>query len=64
MISSRLPAVADPGADVVAIAQREGYKVVPLVGSSILMALMGSGFNGQSFAFHGYLPIDAGERAN
>ena len=58
------PAVADPGADVVAIAQREGYKVVPLVGpSSILMALMGSGFNGQSFAFHGYLPIDAGERA-
>src|SRR5690554_4193107 len=43
------PAVADPGADVVAIAQREGHKVVPLVGpSSILMALMGSGFNGRS----------------
>ncbi len=58
------PAVADPGADVVAIAQREGYKVVPLVGpSSLLMALMGSGFNGQSFAFHGYLPIDASDRA-
>lgn len=58
------PAVADPGADVVSIAQREGYKVVPLVGpSSLLMALMGSGFNGQSFAFHGYLPIDPGERA-
>ncbi len=58
------PAVADPGADVVAIAQREGYPVVPLVGpSSLLMALMGSGFNGQSFAFHGYLPIDPGERA-
>ncbi|HHU96985.1 MAG: SAM-dependent methyltransferase [Bacteroidota bacterium] len=58
------PAIADPGADVVAIAQREGYKVVPLVGpSSLLMALMGSGFNGQSFAFHGYLPIDPGERA-
>lgn len=57
------PAVADPGADVVAIAQQQGYKVVPLVGpSSILMALMGSGFNGQSFAFHGYLPIDAEER--
>lgn len=57
------PAIADPGADAVAIAQREGYKVVPLVGpSSILMALMGSGFNGQSFAFHGYLPIEAGER--
>lgn len=57
------PAVADPGADVVAIAQRKGYPVVPLVGpSSILMAVMASGFNGQSFAFHGYLPIDAGER--
>ena len=58
------PAVADPGADVVAIAQRKGYKVVPLVGpSSILMSVMGSGFNGQSFAFHGYLPIEPGERA-
>lgn len=57
------PAVADPGADVVAIAQREGMKVVPLVGpSSILMAVMASGFNGQSFAFHGYLPIDPNER--
>lgn len=57
------PAIADPGADVVAIAQREGYKVVPLVGpSSILMSLMASGFNGQSFAFHGYLPIDGNER--
>lgn len=57
------PAVADPGADVVEIAQREGYKVVPLVGpSSMLMAVMASGFNGQSFAFHGYLPIDANER--
>ena len=58
------PAVADPGADVVAIAQREGLKVVPLVGpSSILLAVMGSGFNGQSFAFHGYLPINPAERA-
>ncbi|ULB33147.1 MULTISPECIES: SAM-dependent methyltransferase [Proteiniphilum] len=57
------PAVADPGADVVAIAQQEGYRVIPLVGpSSILMAIMASGFNGQSFAFHGYLPIDASER--
>ena len=57
------PAIADPGADVVAIAQRENYKVVPLVGpSSILMSLMASGFNGQSFAFHGYLPIDSNER--
>ena len=58
------PAIADPGADVVAIAQRKGLKVRPLVGpSSILMGLMGSGFNGQSFAFLGYLPIDQGERA-
>lgn len=57
------PAVADPGADVVAIAQRKGLKVVPLVGpSSILLSVMGSGFNGQSFAFHGYLPIEQGER--
>ncbi|MGI6047697.1 MAG: SAM-dependent methyltransferase [Petrimonas sp.] len=57
------PAIADPGADVVEIAQCEGIKVVPLVGpSSLLMAVMASGFNGQSFAFHGYLPIDAGER--
>lgn len=58
------PAVADPGADVVAIAQREGLHVVPLVGpSSILLAVMGSGFNGQSFAFHGYLPINPSDRA-
>ena len=57
------PAVADPGADVVAIAQRKGIKVVPLVGpSSIILSVMASGFNGQSFAFHGYLPIKADER--
>lgn len=57
------PAIADPGADVVAIAQRKGLKVKPLVGpSSILMGLMGSGFNGQSFAFLGYLPIDGPAR--
>ena len=57
------PAVADPGADLVAIAQRRGYKVFPLVGpSSILMSLMASGFNGQSFAFEGYLPVDAQKR--
>lgn len=57
------PAIADPGADVVAIAQRRGLKVVPLVGpSSILLSVMGSGFNGQSFAFHGYLPIEQAER--
>ena len=57
------PAIADPGADTVAIGQRRDYKVVPLIGpSSILLALMASGFNGQSFAFHGYLPIDNSER--
>lgn len=58
------PAIADPGADVVAIAQSRGLKVKPLVGpSSILMGLMGSGFNGQSFTFLGYLPIDATQRS-
>lgn len=57
------PAVADPGADVVAIAQRRNLKVVPLVGpSSIILSVMGSGFNGQSFAFHGYLPIESADR--
>lgn len=59
------PAIADPGADVVAIAQRRGFEVVPLVGpSSILMALMASGFNGQSFSFVGYLPVDETDRAS
>lgn len=58
------PAVADPGADLVAAAQARGMNVCPLVGpSSILMAVMGSGFNGQSFAFNGYLPVEAGARA-
>ena len=57
------PAVADPGADIVALAHRKGIRVVPLVGpSSILLAQMASGFNGQSFAFVGYLPIEAAER--
>ena len=57
------PAVADPGADVVAIAQRKGLQVVPLVGpSSIILSVMASGFNGQSFAFNGYLPIEPDER--
>ena len=59
-----LPGVADPGADVVALAQKKGIEVIPLVGpSSILMALMASGQNGQSFAFNGYLPIKPAERA-
>lgn len=57
------PAIADPGADVVAIAQSRGYKIVPLVGpSSIIMSVMGSGFNGQSFAFNGYLPVEVPQR--
>ena len=57
------PAVADPGARLVARAHALGIRVVPLVGpSSILLGLMGSGLNGQSFAFHGYLPVAEGER--
>lgn len=57
------PAVADPGADLVAMAQRRGYKVFPLVGpSSILLSLMASGFNGQRFAFEGYLPVESQAR--
>ena len=63
MSEAGCPAVADPGAVAVSIAQREGLKVVPLVGpSSILMALMASGFNGQGFSFNGYLPIEPKER--
>lgn len=57
------PGIADPGADVVKLAHQLDIKVIPLVGpSSILMAMMGSGMNGQSFAFNGYLPIDKDER--
>ncbi len=57
------PAVADPGADAVAVAQSRGYRVVPMVGpSSLLLALMASGFNGQCFAFAGYLPVDSAAR--
>ena len=63
MSEAGCPAVADPGALPVAISQRKGYKVVPLVGpSSILMAQMASGFNGQGFAFNGYLPIETSAR--
>ena len=63
MSEAGCPGVADPGADVAAIAQSEGLKVVPLVGpSSILLSLMGSGFNGQGFAFHGYLPVHDDEK--
>jgi 16S rRNA (cytidine1402-2'-O)-methyltransferase len=57
------PGVADPGAEVVAIAHTRNIKVVPLVGpSSILLSLMASGFNGQSFTFHGYLPKERPDR--
>jgi 16S rRNA (cytidine1402-2'-O)-methyltransferase len=57
------PAVADPGANLVALAQHEGIRVIPMVGpSSILLALMGSGLSGQNFAFHGYLPVKEDER--
>ncbi|HTH82921.1 MAG TPA: SAM-dependent methyltransferase [Mucilaginibacter sp.] len=59
MSEAGCPGIADPGADIVAEAHKRNIKVVPLVGpSSILLALMASGFNGQSFAFVGYLPID------
>ena len=59
-----VPGVADPGADIVALAHRHGVRVVPLVGpSSILMVMMASGQNGQSFAFNGYIPVKEPERS-
>ena len=59
-----VPAVADPGAEIVAMAQKKDIEIVPLVGpSSILLSLMASGSNGQSFRFLGYLPIDDTERS-
>jgi len=63
MSEAGCPGIADPGAEVVAEAHKRGIKVVPLSGpNSILLALMASGFNGQSFTFHGYIPIDKVER--
>lgn len=57
------PAIADPGADVVAIAHQKNIRTIPMVGpSSIIMAMMGSGLNGQNFAFNGYLPIETADR--
>ena len=57
------PGIADPGADIVRLAHQKNIQVVPLVGpSSIILALMASGLNGQNFAFNGYLPIDTAER--
>lgn len=64
MSEAGCPGVADPGAEIVAEAHKRGIKVIPLVGpSSLLLALMASGFNGQSFTFHGYLPIDKADRS-
>jgi 16S rRNA (cytidine1402-2'-O)-methyltransferase len=63
MSEAGCPGVADPGAVIVKIAHEKGIQVVPLVGpSSILLAMMGSGMNGQSFAFNGYLPIDKADK--
>ncbi len=59
------PGIADPGATVVQLAHRRNIRVIPLAGpSSLFMALMASGLNGQEFAFHGYLPKEKGERMN
>lgn len=64
MSEAGCPGIADPGADIVAEAHSRGIQVIPMVGpSSILLALMASGFNGQKFTFHGYLPIDKANRA-
>jgi 16S rRNA (cytidine1402-2'-O)-methyltransferase len=58
------PGIADPGAEIIALAHKEGIRVVPLAGaSSILMAMMASGMNGQNFAFNGYLPVKPHERS-
>lgn len=63
MSEAGCPGVADPGAVIVKLAHEKGIQVIPLVGpSSILLAMMSSGMNGQSFAFNGYLPIDKGEK--
>jgi 16S rRNA (cytidine1402-2'-O)-methyltransferase len=63
MSEAGCPGVADPGAVIVKLAHENGIQVIPLVGpSSILLALMASGMNGQSFAFNGYLPIDKNEK--
>lgn len=65
MSDAGCPGVADPGAVIVALAHEKGIKVVPMVGpSSILLSLMGSGMNGQSFTFNGYLPIDKSDKRN
>lgn len=64
MSDAGCPGIADPGADIIKLAHKKGIKVVPLVGpSSIVLSIMASGFNGQNFAFNGYLPIDKVERS-
>ena len=64
MSDAGCPGIADPGAEIIKLAHKKGIKVVPLVGpSSIVLSIMASGFNGQNFAFNGYLPIDKVERA-
>lgn len=64
MSDAGCPGIADPGAEVIRIAHQKGIRVVPLVGpSSIVLSIMASGFNGQNFAFVGYLPIDKNERS-
>lgn len=64
MSEAGVPGVADPGAEVVRLAHQQGLRVVPLIGpSSILLALMASGLNGQTFAFQGYLPIKSNARS-
>ena len=65
MSEAGCPGIADPGAVIAKLAHEKGIQVVPMVGpSSILMGMMASGFNGQSFAFNGYLPIDKSEKKN
>lgn len=65
MSEAGCPGVADPGAVIVKLAHEKGIQVIPLVGpSSILLAVMASGMNGQSFAFNGYLPIESQEKKN
>lgn len=64
MSEAGCPAVADPGADIVLLAQHRGLRVIPLVGpSSMILAVMASGLGGQSFAFNGYLPVQDADRA-
>lgn len=64
MSDAGCPGIADPGAEIIQLAHKKGIKVVPLVGpSSIVLSIMASGFNGQNFAFNGYLPIDKNDRA-